>query len=141
MLFKTTNNEISHYLPGSPANVMSEVYIFSNMTKNSNAYVELIKLNALSIGSSEFPAAPDQRYRVHLDLLGNQRTQFLTYKINLLTAAVTSLGYRFSTGNALQDFTIPNLTIAQVCALIDSPQFQSANVLDTFSTWRVNLDL
>ena len=94
-------------------------------------------MNANIVGSSEFSKDDNQKFTVHLDLLGNKDVPFITNKVNVLIHAVLQLGYKFSTGNAQDDFTINNLTLNEVLALIDDPTFQSANILDTYSTWRV----
>lgn len=139
MIFTTSANEVSHYIAANQSELFCDSYNFYNMTRTENAYANLVKLYANSIGSKETPFDDTTRFYLKLDLLGNLGNDFIQHKVNLLIQVISQHGHRFTNGNAQENFEIHNLTLLDICAIIDDPAFQSANVLDTYSTWKVGI--
>lgn len=137
MIFKTQFNHVTHYVAKRNGEVFCDAYNFFSMTRMENAYFNLIRMNATLIGAVEETFDNTQRFSLHLDLLNNQGNEYIINKVNHLIHAVTNRGLQFADGNAQQNFMLHNLTVTNICDLINDPTFQSANVLDTYSTWRI----
>lgn len=139
MIFKNHSNEVSHYIIKNQGEVFCDAYNFYNMTRTENAYNNLIRLHANLTGNVETVLDDSVKFSLRLDLLNNVGNEYLINKVNHLIHAVMKKGLQFTNGNAQENFTLHNLSVNDICDLINDPTFQSANIIDTFSTWRVTI--